>query len=145
MIFPKISERRGRRVAIIAAVALSGVSMLFLSFSSHIEIFIVLFFIAGVGLNGFQIILFVYITEVSAIRFRNNSSVILLAVGATAQVFVAPISYYFSYWRYMIWVIAIPFLLISLIFWKTLDETPRFLVSRKRFKEAKELLAKISV
>ncbi len=71
--------------------------MVILSFSSNILIFVMIFFIAGIGFNGFETIVLVYITEVSAQRFRNNSSVILTTVWAGAQIAFAPLVYYLPY------------------------------------------------
>eukprot|EP01016_Furgasonia_blochmanni_P009277 TRINITY_DN1383_c0_g1_i15.p1 TRINITY_DN1383_c0_g1~~TRINITY_DN1383_c0_g1_i15.p1 ORF type:complete len:392 (-),score=26.03 TRINITY_DN1383_c0_g1_i15:97-1272(-) len=104
------------------------------------------FALAGMGLSGFEIVSLVYVSEISAERFRNFSGVILTAVWAAAQVILTTMVYYVTDWRYLLTgVIGIPFLLSLILIKKYLYETPRYLTSKKRFMEARLILNNIAL
>jgi MFS family permease len=65
---------------------------------------------------------------------------------SVAQIIYSWLSSMIVNWRFIcIGVIGIPFLISIYFSRKYLLETPRWLVSKKRFQEAKEILSKISI
>ena len=70
---------------------------------------------------------------------------ILAATWAGAQIFFSPISYFVNNWRYLIsFVIGLPLLLSTIVAGFLLKESPRYLLTKNRFKEAREILCKIA-
>lgn len=68
-IFPKIAEKRGRKEAILLSLLLSGISICIAGLSTSIYFFSLMIFISGIGLNGFETLTLVYITEISGKKF----------------------------------------------------------------------------
>ena len=65
VIFPYLADLYGRRKTMIFAVLIGGISVFLCGFIPNIYLFMVLIFIAGLCLNGFETIVFVYVTEIS--------------------------------------------------------------------------------
>ncbi|EGR30923.1 major facilitator superfamily protein, putative [Ichthyophthirius multifiliis] len=104
----------------------------------------ILIFFAGLGLNGFEAISLVYVSEISADKFRNYSTVILNCSWAIAQILYSFVSLYLQNWRYVCTVfIGIPSLLLVFVCNKSLLETPRYFVSKNMYEEARVVLDKI--
>ena len=99
---------------------------------------------AGIGLGGMEVISFVYVSEISSTNFRNNAHVALISIWAAAQILMGVIFKMVGYWRWMFgYGMGLPLVFCFILAWFWLDETPRYLVSKKRFEEAKEVLKKI--
>lgn len=98
--------------------------------------------------NYFKIPKLIYFNynNYKAERFRNISLVSLTAVWALAQIIYTPISYYIGNWRIIcIGIIGLPFLFSFIPAFKFLVETPRYLLSRKKFTEARIILNSIAL
>ena len=65
LIFPIISDRKGRKYALNLAIVIGGLSMFFAGFSPNFTVFLVLLFFAGFGLFGFETLTLVCINEIS--------------------------------------------------------------------------------
>ena len=119
-----------------------------------------LVFISGLCLNGYETICLVYVTEISGLktkqniyfflnlgrRFRNLSGVILAAVWAAAQIFFSPIAFFVTDWRYLISaIIGLPLLVSNIFTIFFLDESPRYLVAQHDFERARKVLNRIAV
>ena len=63
--FPQYSEAHGRKKAIHLALFLSGTSILVAGLTQSIGQFMFFLITAGMGLNGFEILSLVYVTEIS--------------------------------------------------------------------------------
>ena len=103
-------------------------------------------FLAGLGVSGFETLAYVYTSEVSGGRFRNLSVVTLGTVFALAQVFTSPIFYIGGNWRNILIIfIGVPFVLSLLPTIGLIYETPRWLVSKRQFSQARDVINKICV
>jgi len=101
--------------------------------------------IAGFGLGGLETISLVYVSEISSHNYRNNAQVTLITVWAAAQIVMGVVFNFVEHWRYMfLFVMGTPFAICILLAFFQMDETPRYLVSKKKFQEAKYVLKKIS-
>lgn len=70
----------------------------------------------------------------------------MTSVWAFAQIIYTPISYYLDNWRILlIGVIGSPFIVFFFVAYKFLVETPRYVVSRKNFQEARTILNSIAL
>lgn len=128
------------------AVLMGSCSVIISGLVESVYLFMICIFVAGLCLNGFETIVLVYITEISGKRFRNISAVVLATVWAAAQIFFSPISYFINNWRILIsCAIGIPLLISTILAGCFLVESPRYLLTKNRFKEAREILCKIAV
>jgi hypothetical protein len=70
---------------------------------------------------------------------------VLTSVWSFAQIIYSPISYSVGNWRInCIAIIGVPFLIIFYFSFNYIYETPRFLISKRKFEEAKFILNKIA-
>ena len=82
--FSILSDISGRKPALLLSMVLSSVSLLLIPLSPNIEIWTILISIAGFGTAGLEIISLVYVSEISAKRFRNHAMVALTAMWAVS-------------------------------------------------------------
>ena len=89
LVFPSLADNFGRKKIMIISILLGAVSAIVLGLSYDIRVLIVTLFSIGFFLNGYETICLVYVTEISAKRFRNFSTVTLLSVWAMSQLLFA--------------------------------------------------------
>ena len=78
-------------------------------------------------------------------RFRNISTVILATVWALAQILFSPVSYFIHNWRILLsFAIGLPLLITTIFAAYFLVESPRYLLTKNKFKEAREILCHIA-
>ena len=82
--FSILSDVKGRKPALLLSMVLSSLSLLLIPLSPNIAIWTVLIAIAGFGTAGLEIISLVYVSEISAKRFRNHAMVALTAMWAVS-------------------------------------------------------------
>jgi len=80
VVFPYFSESRGRKRAIIFSVAIAGLSIFIGGLSPNIFVFIPLFGLSGFGVQGFEAVTLVYLSEISGPKFRNQSPIVLAGI-----------------------------------------------------------------
>lgn len=139
--FPYFGNWKGRKNGILLANIISGISALAAAFSPNVEIMTIFLILGGFAFSGFEILIFVYTSEVSGERFRNYSTVTLGTVWAVAQIIIAPLFLLVRDWKEIfILYMALPWLVSLLPNFLFVYETPRFLNSKKRFAKAKEVI-----
>ena len=82
LVFPSLADNFGRKKIMLISIFMASISIIVLGFTYDIRILIVSLFSIGFFLNGYETICLVYVTEISAKRFRNFSTVTLLSVWA---------------------------------------------------------------
>lgn len=146
LVFPSMADNFGRKYIMVFSILLGSLSVIFLSFTTKIDVLISCLFSSGFFLNGYETICLVYVTEISAKRFKNYSTVTLMIVWAVGQILFAIIAREINNWRVIVlFFIGIPLLIsiIPMIYY--LDETPKHLVEIKEYSKATEVLRKISI
>ena len=144
LIFSFLADLKGRKIAILILYILGAIPLLVASFAGSWILFMILLIISGAGVNPYSGLCFVLLSESSGERFRQSASVALLMTWGIGQLLFIPIAYYFRDWNVLLlyW-IAIP-LTIQIVSYIWIYESPKFLVSKKRFSEAKEVFKKIA-
>ena len=143
--FQPLADSRGRRVALITSCLLTGVCLILCGLSNRFELWLLSVCLAGCGLGGQETISLVYVTEISATNFRNNSQAAQVSVWAGAQIIMGIVYNFVDSWRNMFqYVMGAPFVVCTIFVIFFMDETPRYLASKQKFEEAKYVLAKIS-
>ena len=88
-----------------------------------------MFFAIGFGLGGFESIVYVYINEISANRFRSISANVIAISWAFAQLLYPFFTKIIQNWRGVyIFLIGIPYICTIFFAFRLLKESPRFLV-----------------
>ncbi len=141
------SDRVGRRKALMTAAFIFLISSLAMAFSPSRDIFIFSRFVAGIGVGMASVLSPMYIAEISPASMRGQM-VSINQLTVTIGIFVTSLINYFlrnagdDAWRWMVGLGAVPsfFFLIGVLW---LPESPRWLVTRKKEKQAVVILDKI--
>ncbi|XP_071841267.1 organic cation transporter protein-like isoform X1 [Apostichopus japonicus] len=140
-IMSDVFGRRWTFIVCITGMILMGVAN---TFSMNIWMFIVLRFFVGIFAKGINLIGFVIVVELVAPSKRvivSNTTFIFFAIG---YYLIAGIAYLIPNWRIVQLVISLPYipvLILALIF---VPESPRWLISNKRFESAENIFRKIA-
>jgi len=143
----KIAERYGRRPGLMVAAMVFAASSVIIAFSPGLIFFIILRFIAGVGVGMASMLCPMYIAEISpaSIRGRNvaiNQLTVVIGILITNLVNYLLADNGPEAWRWMFGLGTVPALIFVLgVLW--LPESPRWLVKRNRIADARLVLLKI--
>jgi MFS family permease len=129
---------------ILVVLILSIVAMLLCAWAPSFDIFTVSYFFTGFFLFGYETTVYIYISEISAVRFKTISINMLTMVWAGTPMFLVLLRY-IPTWRYsfclfaLIWLGTLPFAYFCFL------ESPRFLLSKKCYSQVREIFEKISI
>ena len=144
LFFSFISDLRGRKSTLIFTYGLGAISLLIARFAVSWYMFMFFLVFAGIGINPYTSLSFVLLNESAGDGFRQMASISLLATYGFGQLLFILLAYAFSDWRILLlYCIAIPLALQTITFlW--IYESPKFLLSKKEFKQAKSVIMKIA-
>ncbi|HTN36967.1 MAG TPA: sugar porter family MFS transporter [Arachidicoccus sp.] len=142
-----LSDKYGRKPGLMLAAILFGGSALGMALAANLTIFILMRFLAGIGVGMASMLSPMYIAEVSpaGTRGRNvaiNQLTIVIGILVTNLVNYQLADKGEDAWRWMFGLGAIPALLFLIGVW-FLPESPRWLVKVGRVDKARQVLAKI--
>ncbi|ANH82729.1 hypothetical protein A8C56_18670 [Niabella ginsenosidivorans] len=145
----RISTKYGRKKALMFAAVIFFISSLGCAFSNTYMVFIVNRLIAGISVGAASTLAPVYIAEISPARHRGK----LLTLNLIAIILGQTAAFFSNYalqqvggtdnWRWMIGIMAAPSVLF-LVFLFFVPESPRWLVEKKRDKEALLVLERLN-
>lgn len=137
-LFSYISSKIGRRSILLLVMAMVIGSIAVCAFAVNFKMFLVGYFFLGFTLFGYETNIYIYIGEISAIRFRTISINMLTMVWAGTPLFL-PILSLIPTWRYAF--LFFGFILIGTLpfSYKYFLESPRFLVSKNCFSQGREI------
>lgn len=92
LVFPSLADNLGRKYIMVFSILLGGISTLLMALTHDLQILCACLFLSGFFLNGYETICLVYVTEISAKRFKNFSTVTLMSVWALSQIIFALLS-----------------------------------------------------
>lgn len=133
------SDKFGRRPSILIAAVIQIVSSIVASFSVNYIMFIFFRFLIAFSVSGVFECGFVLVTEIVAPELRTPFGIMTqfpFGVGASLLPLVA---YFIKDWKSLQLAISVPCCLLILFYW-TIPESPRWLVSKNRIKEALDIL-----
>lgn len=129
--FPILANIFGRRRILLFGMILGGASIFVGSLCSNLMSLYGLFFIAGFGLSGYETVVYTYITEISALRFRSIASSLLVVIWSSSMLIYPFIVAILKSWRLlMMWSIGIPLLITVILEYFYFVESPRWLISK---------------
>lgn len=133
------SDKFGRRPSIMVAAVIQIVSSIVASFSVNYIMFIFFRFLIAFSVSGVFECGFVLVTEIVAPELRTPFGIMTqfpFGIGASLLPLVA---YFIKGWTSLQLAISIPCCLLLVFYW-TIPESPRWLVSKNRVKESLEIL-----
>ncbi|KAL6101219.1 slc22a5 [Pungitius sinensis] len=136
----QISDRFGRKPVLFGAIVALSIFSSALAFASSWPVFVVLFFMLGLGQLTCYIVVFVLGSEILIGPTRVIfSSLYLPWAYAFGELMLPVTSYLLRNWRHLSLAMAVPGLACIPLWW-LIPESPRWLVSRGRIQEAELLL-----
>jgi SP family xylose:H+ symportor-like MFS transporter len=143
----KIAERYGRRPGLMLAAFIFAVSSLIIAFSPNLSFFIVLRFVAGIGVGMASMLCPMYIAEISPANVRGRN-VAINQLTVVIGILVTNLCNYLladgsdEVWRWMFGLGTVP-AVIFVLGVLGLPESPRWLVKHGRYEAARAVLQKI--
>ncbi|XP_026231687.1 solute carrier family 22 member 4-like isoform X2 [Anabas testudineus] len=137
----QISDRFGRKPVVFGAITMLSISSIALAFAPSWPVFTLLYFLIGMGQNSSLIVLFVLGSEIQIGSTRILfSSLCLPCTWVTGMMLLPGSAYLVRNWRHLSLMMAVPGLACIPLWWQ-IPESPRWLISRGRLREAELLLS----
>ncbi|XP_049872509.1 organic cation transporter protein-like [Pectinophora gossypiella] len=143
LVYGYVSDRYGRKISTINAFFFTALFGVLAAVSPQLWMFIVCRFFIGMSLGGTMLCAYILLIEISGKSFRPYV-VGLEGISYVTGYFAQPIiAYYLREWRYLILVTSAPWLLVVAYYW-LLPESPRWLITVGKKKQAIDLLTYIA-
>ncbi|XP_026231690.1 solute carrier family 22 member 4-like [Anabas testudineus] len=137
----QISDRFGRKPVVFGAITMLSISSIALAFAPSWPVFTLLYFLMGMGQIACFIVLFVLGSEILIGSTRVLfSSLCLPCMWVTGMMLLPGSAYLVRNWRHLSLMMAVPGLACVPLWWQ-IPESPRWLISRGRLREAELLLS----
>nr|KAF6482070.1 solute carrier family 22 member 5 [Molossus molossus] len=136
----QLSDRFGRKNVLFVTMAMqTGFSFLQI-FSKNFEMFAVLFVLVGMGQISNYVAAFVLGTEILGKSVRIIFSTLGVCIFYAVGYMLLPLfAYFIRDWRMLLLALTLPGLLCAALWW-FIPESPRWLISQGRFKEAEVII-----
>ncbi|XP_053604660.1 solute carrier family 22 member 3-like isoform X2 [Plodia interpunctella] len=138
-----VSDRFGRRVALIISVFNLGLIGLIRAFSVNYPMYLALQILQTTLGAGTFSSSYIILTELVGPKYRVVTSATCSSLFAVGQIVLGSVAWLVQPWRYMIMTLHIPCFLIIIYYW-VLNESVRWLLSKKKFTEARAVLEKVA-
>ncbi|XP_072932965.1 organic cation transporter protein-like [Epargyreus clarus] len=138
-----ISDRFGRRIALVISIFNLALIGLIRAFSVNYPMYLVLQILQTTLGAGTFSSAYIFAAELVGPKYRVVTSATSTSMFAVGQVILGSVAWLIQPWRYMIMALHIPCFLIISYYW-ILSESIRWLLSKKRFDEARIVLEKVA-
>ncbi|XP_060801392.1 organic cation transporter protein-like [Amyelois transitella] len=138
-----ISDRFGRRVALIISVFNLGLIGLIRAFSVNYPMYLALQLLQTTLGAGTFSSSYIILTELVGPKYRVVTSATCSSMFAVGQVVMGAVAWAVQPWRYFIMTLHIPCFLIVSYYW-FLNESVRWLLSKEKYTEARTVLEKVA-
>ncbi|XP_045769461.1 organic cation transporter protein-like [Maniola jurtina] len=138
-----ISDRFGRRFALIISVLNLGIIGLIRAFSVNYTMYLILQILQTTLGAGTYSSAYIFVTELVGPKYRVFTSATSSSLFGLGQVVLGGIAWLISPWRSLLVALHLPCLLIISYYW-ILSESLRWLLSKNKFSEAREVLQTIA-
>ncbi|CAG9787711.1 unnamed protein product [Diatraea saccharalis] len=138
-----ISDRYGRRIAIVLALFCEALFTMISAFATGYWMFLIFRILIGTALGGTMLCCYVFLIELSGKSFRPYL-IGLHELSYVTGYFILPIiAYFLREWRDLQLALSVPWLLVIVIYW-LIPESPRWLITVGKTKEAVYVLTHIA-
>ncbi|CAH2241434.1 organic cation transporter protein-like [Pararge aegeria] len=138
-----VSDRFGRRFALVISVLNLGTIGLIRAFSVNYTMYLILQILQTTLGAGTYSTAYIFVTELVGPKYRVFTSATSSSLFGLGQVILGSIAWLISPWRSLLMALHIPCFLIISYYW-ILSESLRWLLSKKKYSEAKEVLQTIA-
>ncbi|MGI6734385.1 MAG: MFS transporter [Anaerovoracaceae bacterium] len=139
------ADKWGRKTLIIGNLIIFGVASGLAGFVVNYPMLLIMRFFTGFGLGGEGPVAFAFISECSPTKIRGRNGILLESFWAWGWIIAALVAYFLIPvygWRVAFWIGAVP-ALFSVVYYKVIPESPRYLESVGRIEEADALIRKM--
>ncbi|KAK7884001.1 hypothetical protein WMY93_027124 [Mugilogobius chulae] len=138
----QLSDRFGRKPVFFITLGVQSLFTFIQVFSTSWEMFAVLMFFSGLGQIANYVAAFVLGAEVFSGNVQTAFSTAGLCLGFSTGYMLLPLfAYFIREWRFLVLAIALPAVVFFPLWWVT-PESPRWLLSQGRVKEAEAIVRK---
>ncbi|XP_076332507.1 organic cation transporter protein-like isoform X2 [Tachypleus tridentatus] len=137
----QLSDRFGRRPIILLSIATGSLSGILCALSPSFIIFVILRFFVALGVTGIVTSSFVLLMEIIDQSQRSTLGIAFQMGWAVGFLTLSVLAWFIRDWTYLQLSISVPLLALAGHWW-LLPESPRFLLSHRRFQEAEHELKK---
>ncbi len=147
LIAGNIADRYGRKPGLMIAAIIFALSSIGIAFASSLTLFVVMRFMAGIGVGMASMLCPMYIAEISPAKVRGRNVAINQLTVVIGILITNLVNYFLAdtgpdAWRWMFGLGVVPSLIFLIgVLW--LPESPRWLVKAGRPEKANEVLLKI--
>ncbi|KAJ8716707.1 hypothetical protein PYW07_003334 [Mythimna separata] len=143
LLFGYLSDRYGRKSVVLISLFFEVVSVVVSAFVPHFWMFLVCRFPIGVTLGGVMLCCYILLIELCGKSFRPYAAG-LQEMPFLISYFTLPIiAYFVREWRTLQLVTSVPWVIVVVYYW-LLPESPRWLITVGRKKEAIQILTNIA-
>ncbi|XP_060062784.1 organic cation transporter protein-like [Ylistrum balloti] len=143
LVFGILADKLGRKPVMLITLYVPILIGIGISFANSYHLFLILRFFQGAFMQGLQTSTFVLAMELFLPQYRGVAGAVLELCWGINVVTLAGVAYLFQSWRYIQLAITLPSLLTLPYFW-LIPESPRWLLTRHRFKEAEKWISKMT-
>ncbi|XP_051468734.1 solute carrier family 22 member 13-like [Apus apus] len=141
LIFGPLSDRVGRRPMFLTSILLQALFGVGAAFVPHFYVYMAFKCVVGAGVSGTLIVTLALSTEWVGVSQRPKAVLISHCCSALGQMILAGLSYGIRHWRLLQIAGSAPMFALFFYIW-VLPESARWLVTKGRVEEAKQLLQK---
>ncbi|XP_048736781.1 organic cation transporter protein-like [Ostrea edulis] len=141
VLFVPLGDIVGRRYMVCISTTLTFIANIAMPFSTSVYMFSACRFFDGFCGNCLYMASFIIAMEFVGPKKRLHAGTCILLVYCLGEFILLLLGYFLRDWKWLQLVLAVP-MAVPLLYWwpKVLPESPRWLISRRRYKEALEIL-----
>lgn len=138
--YGEIQERKGRKYVVHESILLMLIGFVVSLVSGNITLFSIGVFLVNFGFRGFYNAAVLTLTEVSSETSRMTFPIFLHLGWALGQIIIALLGLGITSWRVIFIITAIPIAVLFVYGIKIVKESPRSLVVKRQFHDAKKIV-----
>ncbi|XP_037543220.1 solute carrier family 22 member 5 [Nematolebias whitei] len=136
----QFSDRYGRKIVLFISIALQHITSFILIFSPNWTAFCILYFLLGLEQIATYVVAFVLGTEILGLRARTTFSTAGVSLSFAVGYMLLPLfAFSIRGWRMFLFGLTVPGC-FRMAFWWFIPESPRWLLSQRRIKEAEAII-----
>ncbi len=139
LLFGLLSDKFGRRKALLLAALLSGALSLSMSFLKNYWAYLFLRLLLGISAKGLFMLAFMVCVEVSGVDYKTSLGILIQVPFALGEMLVALVAYSAQNWDTLQQIMSGSVLGLILV-WYWMPESPRWLLSKIRYQKALKVL-----
>ncbi|CAE1142049.1 unnamed protein product [Acanthosepion pharaonis] len=131
-------------MTIVACILLQGISAFVCTQVTNVYLFLFIRVLMAIGGAGSFGTLLVFVTEITSMKYRSRPTMATQLAFSCALLFISLIAYFIRDWKMLIIIISGPSIPLALLTMWLAPESPRWLMSVKREKQAGKILNKMA-